>query len=188
MTTTEIAGSPKRLWWMTLLKGVLFIVLGIWMLKMPKESFETLAFMIGLIVVISGLLEVVLSYVLRKQQHEWGWNISGGILDIIVGIFLMIKPMTILVLITLFISFWLVLLSVLVIRRSIKLKQLAQRTWVWNLILGIAILILAVALIWHPQVVGLTMMFWLAISFISLGAFRIIIAFQANNISGRQPG
>jgi uncharacterized membrane protein HdeD (DUF308 family) len=148
---------------------------------MPRESFEGLAFLIGLITLIGGLAETAFSYYARKRQGAWGWNLSGGILDIIIGIFLMVNPMAILALITIFISFWLILFSILVIRRSITLKRLGRESWSRNLVFGIILLLIGIVLIWHPEAVGITLIFWLAFSFITLGIFRIILAFQVRN-------
>ena len=182
MTKVEKSKGQNQILWATLLKGVLLIVLGIWMLSMPKESFQAMAFVIGLIVVLGGVAESYFSYRIRRAQGEWGWNFSGGIIDIIIGILLMINPMAILVLITIFVSFWLIVFSVLVIRKAITMKQLGRKNWIINLLFGIVLLLLAIALIWHPQAVGLTMVFWLAFSFLSLGIFRIILAFQAGTL------
>jgi len=181
MAEIEKVPEKGRIMWATLLKGVLLVVLGLWMLTMPRESFEGLAFLIGLIMLIGGLAETAFSYYARRKQLAWGWNLSGGILDVIIGIFLMINPMAILALITIFISFWLILLSMLIIRRSITQKRLGRTTWSRTLILGIILLILSIVLIWHPQVVGITLIFWLAFSFLTLGIFRVILAFQVRN-------
>lgn len=182
MNTTEKIKGKGQILWATLLKGILLIVLGIWMLTMPRESFEAMAFVIGLIVLLGGVGETLFSYRIRRQHGEWGWNFSGGLIDIIIGIILMVSPMTILVVIAIFVSFWLILFSILLIRKSITMKQLGRSNWTINLIFGVVLLLLAVALIWHPQAVGLTMVFWLAFAFLSLGVFRIILAFQAGNL------
>jgi uncharacterized membrane protein HdeD (DUF308 family) len=181
MTTTENSVKRGPVMWVTLFKGVLLVVLGLWMLKMPRESFEGLAFLIGLITLIGGLIETVSSYYARKKPGVWGWNLSGGILDIIIGIFLMVNPMAILALITIFISFWLILFSILIISKSITQKRLGRESWSRNLFFGIVLLLIGVVLIWHPQAMGITLIFWLAFSFLTLGVFRIILAFQARN-------
>lgn len=181
MTTTENDVKKGPVMWVTLLKGVLLVVLGLWMLKMPRESFEGLAFLIGLITLVGGLIETVSSYYARNKPGVWGWNLSGGILDIIIGIFLMVNPMAILALITIFISFWLILFSILIIGKSITQKRLGRESWSRNLFFGIVLLLIGVVLIWHPQAMGITLIFWLAFSFLSLGVFRIILAFQARN-------
>lgn len=181
--------TPKKntiSWWMYLIKGALIIVLGIWMLKMPRESFNAMLLVIGLIIAIGGVLESFLALYYRKALKEWGWNFSAGILDILVGILLIANPDAILMLITLFISFWLVLRGVLTIWEAMELRKESQKKWKWILLLGILLMLLAIILIWHPQVIGLTIIFWISISFISLGIFRIVLAFKLLSLSRPQ--
>jgi len=183
MTTLETSKKTTISWWMYLIKGALIIVLGIWMLKMPRESFNAMLLIIGLIIALGGALETFLALYYRKVLKEWGWNFSAGILDILVGILLISNPDAILVLITLFISFWLVLRGVLAIWEAMELRREGRKNWKWILALGILVMLLAIVLIWHPQVIGLTLIFWIAISFISLGIFRIVLAFKLLSLS-----
>ena len=167
MDTAGITGRISLSWWLYFLKGVLLIVLGIWMLKMPRESLNAMFLVIGLIITLGGVLETVLALNYRKVLKEWGWNFSAGILDTVIGILLIANPDAILLLITLFISFWLVMRGILAVWEALELRKEAQRSWKRVLLLGVLLLLLAVILIWHPQVVGLTILFWIAISFIS---------------------
>ena len=186
MTTIEDSKKNTISWLMYLIKGALIIILGIWMLKAPRESFNAVLLIIGVIIVIGGVLETFLALYYRKVLKEWGWNFSAGILDILIGIFLVANPDTILLLITLFISFWLVLTGVLAIWEALQLRKEGQKKWRWVLLLGILIMLLAIVLIWHPQVIGFTFIFWIAISFISLGIFRIVLAFKLLSLSRSQ--
>lgn len=186
MTTMENSKRTTISWWMYLIKGALIIVLGMWMLKMPRESFNAMLLIIGLIIALGGVLEAFLALYYRKALKEWGWNLSAGILDILLGILLIANPDAILMLITLFISFWLVLRGVLTIWEAMELRKESQKKWRWILLLGILLMLLAIVLIWHPQVIGLTIIFWIAISFISLGIFRIILAFKLLSLSKSQ--
>jgi uncharacterized membrane protein HdeD (DUF308 family) len=183
MATTENSIRSTLSLWLYLLKGVLLIVLGIWMLRMPQESLNAMFLLIGLIITLGGVLETVLALYYRKVMKEWGWNFSAGILDILIGILLMANPDAILLLITLFISFWLVLRGILAIWEAFELRKKEQGSWKRALLLGVLLLLLAIILIWHPQVVGITLVFWIAISFISLGIFRIILAFRRRGYS-----
>ena len=183
MTTKQKSKSTTISWWLVLLKGVFLTVFGIWMFKMPYESFYSMLFIIGLIISLSGILEIVFSIYYRNDLKEWWWNLSGGILDLLIGGFLLVNPDALLMLIALFISFWLVVRGVLAVREAIELKKQESNKWKWILLLGIALLLLAVLLIWHPQIIGITVVFWIAISFIILGIFRIILAFKLQNLS-----
>ena len=95
--------------------------------------------------------------------------------------------MAILALITIFISFWLILFSMLIISKSITQKRLGRESWGRNLFFGIVLLLIGAVLIWHPEAVGITLIFWLAFSFLTLGIFRIILAFQARNLMKNSP-
>ena len=88
------------------------------------------------------------------------------------------SPKTILVILTLIISIWLVVRGVLLIREALEMKKQGGDKWKWILGLGILLMLLAIVIIWHPQIVGLTLMIWMAVSFITLGIFRVILAFK----------
>lgn len=170
--------KPIKSWWIALLRGVLLIVLGIWMLKMPVATFSTVSVIIGLILSLSGLIEAGVGIYYRNKIPEWYWNVLAGCIDIIIGLFLITNPKAILMIITLVISFWITLRGILIIKDALELKRNNSKNWGIMLAAGILVLIIAVILIWHPQIIGLTIVFWIAISFIFLGIFRVFLAFK----------
>ena len=176
--TNQNSENARISWWMYLLNGALLIILGIWMLKMPGDSFNAMARIVGIIVLFSGLLELGLSIYFRKAIKEWGWNLVGGVVDLLIGAFLIANPKAILLILTLIISIFLIVRGILWIREAMLLRNQDNNKWKWILGMGIFLLIFAIILIWHPQIVGLTLMIWMAISFISLGIFRVSLAFK----------
>jgi uncharacterized membrane protein HdeD (DUF308 family) len=184
----ESTQNPRKLirsWWVYLLNGILFIVLGIWMLTMPSESLRTFSIIIGLIVGLSGLTEVILSIYYRKKHEEWVWNASGGALDLIIGALILFDPRVFLILITVAISLSLIVAAIILIRSAILSKRERHSSWSWKLGFGVVILLLAIVLMLQPEVLAITMMFWMGISFISLGILRILLAFQMHSILKR---
>lgn len=170
--------NAKSSWWIYLINGPLLIILGIWMWKMPSESFQGMLFIVGLIVAISGFIVSFRAIYFRKVLLKWGWNLASGVVDLLIGLFLIANPDAILMIITFFISFWLVIRGVGLLRDAMVLKKAGSNRWKWLLGFGMFLLLLAIVLIWHPQIVGLTLVFWLAISFITLGIFRIVLGFK----------
>src|SRR5471030_239000 len=75
-----------RHWWVFLLRGVLFILVGIYMICSPASSYAALGFMFGLIILLAGVAELL--HVSRSANNR-GWHLFLGILDIILGIVLM---------------------------------------------------------------------------------------------------
>jgi len=176
--TNQNSKNATISWWMYLLNGALLIILGIWMLKMPGDSFNAMARIVGIIVLISGLLESGFSIYFRKAIPEWGWSLVAGVVDLLLGAFLIANPKAILLILTLIISIFLVVRGVLLIREAMQLRNQDNNKWKWILGLGILLVVLAIIITWHPQIIGLTLMIWMAVSFISLGIFRISLAFK----------
>jgi len=165
-------------WWIALLKGVMLIIFGIWLLKSPSENLAKLSILFGVLIIIGGLLEVGLAFNNRQKHIKWEWTLTSGILDILLGAFLAANPSFILLLITIFVSVWLLIRGILTIRQALILKENKNNNYSYYLFMGITLIVLAAIFVWHPEVLGITLAFWTALAFISLGVFRIILAFR----------
>lgn len=180
-STTEIKLSGPN-WWTALLKGIMLIIFGIWLLKSPTESMTKLSIIFGILIIIGGLLEVGLAFNNRKRHKKWEWTLTSGILDILLGAFLIANPALILLLITTFVSVWLFIRGIISIRNAFIFKKAGNQNYNYSLIFGIILVVLAVIFVLHPQVIGITIVFWTALAFISLGVFRIILAFKFRSL------
>lgn len=185
MDKTPTSSKLIRSWWVYLLNGLLFTVLGIWMISMPIESFNTFSILIGILVGVSGLAEVFFSVRFRKKHEEWMWNTFGGLLDLLIGILILFDPSVVLKIITLVISISLLVASVVLIRGSVLSNRAGHRSWTWKLAFGILVFLLAIVLIFRPEVLALTIMLWLGIAFVTLGILRIFLAFQIHSLVRR---
>jgi uncharacterized membrane protein HdeD (DUF308 family) len=186
MNPSHASRKLIRSWWAYLLNGILFIILGIWMVTMPSESFKTFSIIIGLIVGLSGLTEVILSVRYRKKHEEWVWNTTGGLLDLIIGILILFDPKVFLIIITLVISISLLVAAVVLVRGAVLSNREGHRSWTWKLAFGILVFLLAMVLIFRPEVLAVTMMLWMGIAFISLGILRVFMAFQIHSFFRKQ--
>ncbi len=178
MNTTSNVKSSGANWLITLLKGVMLVIFGIWLIKSPSENLSKLSILFGILIIAGGLLEVALAFNNMQKHRKWNWALTSGILDILLGAFLVANPALILLFITIFVSIWLLIRGVISIRSAFLQKKANNSNYNFNLILGIILILLAVIFVLHPQVLGITIVFWTALSFISLGVFRIILAFK----------
>ena len=176
MSTTVIAKNPNR--WVSLLKGVLLIVFGVWLFESPNENLIKLSFAFGALILIGGLLEVGLAFKSRNTHENWNRALTSGILDILLGVLLMANPSFILFMITLIISIWLIFRGILSIRYALILKKSQNANWFWGLIFGIILILFGGIFVWHPGFIGFTLGVWAALAFISLGILRIVFAFK----------
>jgi uncharacterized membrane protein HdeD (DUF308 family) len=109
--------------WVSVLKGAMLIVFGVWLLKSPAESLMNLSMIFGIIVILGGLLEVGLVFSRRETGMNSGWAIGSGVLDILIGAFLVSYPSFILLLITGLVSIWLLIRGIILIRYALFKKM-----------------------------------------------------------------
>ncbi len=181
MDATEI--KSQNYWWVPLIFGVIFIITGLWILKSPRESFEQITRMIGVIILVSGTIQIFFTVGRRKALPGWEFQVAGGILDVVIGIILIVNPAILLRIITLFVGIWLLVASLNMLMRGVRAMKEDHPQWKWELGLGAVVLLLAVLFLWHPMFIGLTIALWTGLAFIILGTFRIALTLRLRNQS-----
>jgi len=179
MDATEI--KSQNYWWVPLIFGVIFIITGLWILKSPRESFEQITRMIGVIILVSGSIQIIFTVDRRKVLPGWGFQAAGGILDMVIGVILILNPAILLRIITLFVGIWLLVASLSMLMRAFRGIKEKHPYAKWELILGAVILLLAILFLWHPAFIGLTIALWTGLAFIILGTFRIALTLRLRN-------
>lgn len=172
-------------WWVPMLFGVIFIIIGIWILKAPMESYEKITKLIGVIILVSGTSQVVFTVSNRKGIPGWGFQLAGGLVDLAIGIILVVNPIILLKIITIFVGAWLIVNSVTLIMRALEARQAGNTYWKWEVILGVVLLLTAILFFWHPLILGLTFALWTALAFIILGIFRIALTIKLKRHSNK---
>jgi uncharacterized membrane protein HdeD (DUF308 family) len=176
-----MAASSKRLssyWWFPILFDVIFILTGIWILSSPIDSYIQISRVIGVILLISGAIQIFLATSRREELPGWAFQATGGLIDVVIGIVLMVNPVLLLKIITLFVGIWLIVNSVKLIVRAIESRKTLSEVWKWELAYGLALLLLAILFIWHPMIIGFTIAIWTALALILLGIFRIALTLR----------
>lgn len=79
-------------WYLLLILGTIFIVIGIWALITPVETYLSLAVLFSAAFFVIGIIEIISSITFRNQLNAWGWSLAAGILNSIIGLVLILKP------------------------------------------------------------------------------------------------
>jgi len=185
MNQVASANRKSTYWWIPILFGVIFIIAGVWIFKAPAESFRSITKVLGVIILISGTSELLMTIGRRRGIPGWGFQLSGGLIDMVIGVILIVNPSILLKIITLFVAAWLIISSITIIMRASVTRQKKQEIWKWELILGVFLLLLAILLLWHPMILGFTFALWTALAFIILGVFRILLTLRLKRMSAR---
>lgn len=166
MEITSIDRS-LRYWWVILIRGILFILLGIYMLFEPASGYAALGFLFGLFILLTGLAEL-LRVVGDHSSSGRAGHLLLGIIDLVVGIIfvthIIASADVLRVVVGLYFLF-----------RGISLLSYSHfRGRSWSLIIGGAITAIFGFLIIFNAVFGaITLIVFTAIAFIIMGIFNI---------------
>lgn len=174
--------SSVKHWYLSLIVGVLFILLGFWILKTPMESYLTLAILFSITFLVNGVFEIIFSISNKEQIDSWGWVLASGIIDLLFGIWLVSNPGLSLAVLPFYIGFMLMFRSMSAIGYSFDMKSFGIQEWGWLLALGILGLIFSFTMIWNPVFGGLSIIFWTALAFITYGIFRVFLSFKLKKL------
>ena len=171
-----------RYWWLSLVLGILFIVLAIWLLMNPLASFAALSILFSVFMLISGIFEVVLAVSNKDIISSWGWYLAGGLIDLIIGIILIASPGLSMAVLPFILAFWLMFRGISGIGNAIDLRRYGSRNWGWYLFIAILAILCSIGIIWIPAAGALSFVFITAYAFLIFGIFRIVVAFELKKL------
>lgn len=160
-------------WYLLLVLGIIFIVVGVWAMITPATTFLSLSILFSLTFFVTGVLEIIFSVSHRKRLNAWGWSLTAGILDSLIGLILILNPEISALTLSLFVGFVVLYRSIMDIAWSIELKKYRTSNWGWLLTTGILGAIFSFILLWNPLFAGLTVTIFTGIALITIGIFHI---------------
>lgn len=169
-------------WYIPLIIGILFIILGGYVFTVPLETYLTLSFIFSISFIVSGGLDIYFSIENSKSLSGWGWNLAIGILSLLLGIYLIMKPEISIVTLPLYVGFVLLFRSIKGFGFSFELKEMKVLNWGSLAIVSILSLLLSFFLIAHPIFTGFSLITLTALSFIALGISSIVFSFKMKKI------
>ena len=103
---TERAGRAVQHWWLMLIAGLACIALGVTVFIFPLASYLTLAILFGVLILLVGVVQLIIASSSSNYLTQRGYMIVGGILDIILGLFLCINPSVTMLLMPILLGIW----------------------------------------------------------------------------------
>ncbi|MDX1331858.1 MAG: HdeD family acid-resistance protein [Robiginitalea sp.] len=176
-------GETLKYWWVGVLLGILFLLLGFWVLQSPVESFVTFAIYFAIIYIVSGIGAIAFSISNRESLDGWGWQLAGGILELILGIALLANPGASMIVLAFFVGFWLLFRGFSAISISFELKRDGVKNWGWILFSGVLTTILAFMVLVNPLYAVSTLSIFVGLALVMAGIAQIVIGFQIRKVS-----
>ena len=180
-----IIESKLKHWYLLLITGIVFLGLSIWVFATPIGAFLTLAWLFSIGFAISGISEIVYAVSNRKSLKNWGWYLAGGILTLVLGLHLMLRPGLTALILCFYIGFWLMFRSIMHITTAFEQKDNESKNWGWILVLGILGVIFSFILLWNPVVTSVTFSYWLGFGLLIFGIVQIVLSFGMKKLKSK---
>lgn len=164
--------------WGSLLVSILLFLASWTALRNPIGTLVTLGLLFGIIAIVQGIVSFIIYSELRKVFSRNPWLILVvGILDLIIGLYLVFNPTISVTFLPLLFAAWFILDSIMNIVLASRLRENHPR-WFWTyLILGILGIILGVFLASNLVVAIISITSLIAVYFFIAAIIRLIDAF-----------
>jgi uncharacterized membrane protein HdeD (DUF308 family) len=177
-TTLKTVTSPAKHWYLKLFLGIIFIIVGIWVLVTPASAYIALSLLFGISFLVTGILQIIYAGSNRKVLAHWGWTLAIGILELLVGVLLLANPELSMVILPLYVGFVLLFRSITALGWSFLLHKLQIKHWGWVLAVGILGLMFSFVLLWDLLLTAAIIVIITGIAFLLTGISQIILSFR----------
>ena len=137
-------------WWLILLSGVLLIIVGIWVISSPIASYLSLSILFAWGILLTGIFEIIFAVSNRKGMDSWGWTLASGVIDLVIGFYLLSYPALTMTVLPFILGFWLLYRGGSAIGAAFDMKSYGDKNWGWFLFLGIAIIFFGLMVLINP--------------------------------------
>jgi uncharacterized membrane protein HdeD (DUF308 family) len=123
ITSLRFAHPDSGSWWMVLVQGIFGVAIGVLTFLWPGLTAATLGTLVALWAVVTGVLEIVAAFRLRRSVPGEILLIISGILSVVIGAWLFISPIVALLALTWLIGFYAIFGGVTLIALAFRLRR-----------------------------------------------------------------
>ncbi len=182
LTFFKRARRAVKNWYLPLLAGLVLIAIGIWTFANPEDTYVALATLFALSFAITGFFESLFSINNRDILDGWGWTLVMGLLTLLVGVVMLMKPEISQLTLPFYIGFVVLFRSFQAISVAIDLRNFRVMAWGNLMVLGVLGVILGFILLWNPLFAGLSAVIWTGMAFIVAGVFNVVLSFRLKKL------
>jgi len=161
-----------RHWWVFLLRGILFMLVGIYMICSPATGFVALGFFFGLIILLTGIAELIRVSSDRTSGSR-GLHLTLGIIDILLGMVFIGHIATSVAILRIIVGLWFLFRGI----SLISFSRHMHKSWLLTLG-GIITAIFGLMIIFNAVFGSLTVIFFTAFAFIIMGIFNAWLGYN----------
>lgn len=180
---TVKASRAVRHWWLYMLCGILCFAAGIAVFIFPMESYMTMGLLFGILMLLVGTTQLVVASSSGNYLTMRGYVIVGGILDVILGVFLCVNPYISMVLMPVLLGIWMLYHSFIIMAFGGDLETFRIDGSGWTVAGGALLMLLSIFVLVNPMSAGVATVVVLAgVGLILFGMLLCALSFKLKNI------
>ncbi len=152
--TSKVSRAVQH-WWLLLIAGLLCVVLGIVVFVFPLESYVTLAILTGVVMLVVGAAQLIIASTSGNYLAMRGYMIVGGVIDLILGIFLCVYPGVTMVVLPIMMGIWMMYHSFMMIAFGGDLDTFRIDGGGTVIFGGVILLLLSILILVNPFAAGI---------------------------------
>lgn len=180
--TNKVSRAVQH-WWLMLLAGILCVVLGIIVFVFPLESYVTLSILTGVVMLIVGAAQLIIASTSGNYLAMRGYMVVGGVIDLLLGIFLCVYPGVTLVILPIMMGIWMMYHSFMMIAFGGDLDTFRISGGGTLIFGGVILLLLSILVLANPFRAGIAAVIVVAgVGFLLLGILLCRVAMKLKSI------
>ena len=173
-----LASILSRYWWLTLLRGGLWVLFGILVFAQPAITLVALTWLFGAFVLVDGVVNVANAIGGRRERENWWVLLLVGLAGIGIGILAFTNPGITAIALLFYIAIWAIATGLLEIAAAMRLRREIHGE-LWLVLAGLVSVAFGILLIARPGA-GVLAALWLLGGYaIVFGAILIVLSFRA---------
>ena len=180
---TMKAARAIRHWWLYLVCGILCFAAGIAVFAFPMDSYMTLGIIFGVLMLFVGAVQLIVGASSGNYFAMRGYLMVGGLLDIILGIFLCANPGVTLVLMPILLGIWMLYNSFIIMAFGGDMGTFKVSGGGWVTAGGILLMLLSIFVLVNPLSAGVaTVVIMTGIGLMVFGLLLCVLAVRMRDI------
>jgi uncharacterized membrane protein HdeD (DUF308 family) len=185
MTEARVQQTVNRAWWSLIIRGVVLVLGGLFMIARPMASVAALALVIALWALLQGIITIAHAFDLRRSAQHWWVMLLNGIVGVVFGVAaLRYYPILSLSFIVILTSWWLLAGGMMGVAVA-EFERRAGMRWGWTMTWGILGVVMSTIAFASPPATLAALMAFLATFGIAAGSLIVVSAIRGRKVTNR---
>jgi len=167
----------SRIKWSSLVIGVIFLIIGVFILSFPEENLFAITWLIGLLFIINGFLEIFVRRVMKKTDKNASTIVLVlGVINIILGLLILFNIVTSTTFIVYLFAIWFIINALFNMFTVTPLEKSNKGFHIVSVILNIITVVFGIILLFNPLMAAILVAIFMSAVFFIIGITYIIRA------------